>query len=380
MTDTIPAAKDQTSRPPEGAVVVAGPSSSLTLPGIIASEIARSLTDFVRVVRIDVDPSSDFSSGLFRAPSLAASAAVDLQASGATRIAAPRAARDRMRFFRHIIDRSVGAVVAYTWPGLDNDWVGQIIRAGRTAGARTVVVCQSVGQPSRRTASYLAPLLGAADHVIVGDPREAAELGRALGPRGPLVTSHDGLVLRHRERSDGRHVISAFVPRGDARSLTTILSAFDAIPDSWVERYTLRVVTRVDDVDVVDLVDTSHHRRYIELIGETLSSDDLASFCDDSSALSVAVPPRESRVMAAAIDQGVGIVVMRNGAMPEVGQGYVGGLLADRNSASSVHVGLNRALRLEHLQFPRPSVWESLSKEIVDATRSDWDRAPRERR
>jgi hypothetical protein len=53
-------------------VVVAGPGSSLTIPGIIVAEIVRALAKGGRVTRIEVDLSSHTMAGLHRAPSLAA--------------------------------------------------------------------------------------------------------------------------------------------------------------------------------------------------------------------------------------------------------------------------------------------------------------------
>ncbi len=58
--------------PVGSSIVVAGPSSSLTLPGIIVSKLFPSLCENNSVVRIDVDPTDDFDAGLHRSQSLAA--------------------------------------------------------------------------------------------------------------------------------------------------------------------------------------------------------------------------------------------------------------------------------------------------------------------
>ena len=353
------------------AVVFAGPGSSITLPGIIASEIAGSLTDFAKVIRVDVDPSSDFTAGIHRAPSLTSL----LEGPELDSIlVAPRNSRERAQFFRSLFGRDVDTAVAYAWPGLDNHWLAQFVRAARDAGSRVVVAGQSVAGLSWWASPRQASLICDADSIVLGDAREAHALRRLLGSSGPAVSWHEALALVDRESPENLNLVSAFIPRGDLTSLRTLISAFDAIPDSWVERYALRVMTRIDDLRVPTMVAESHHRAQIEVVGDEMTSDELAEVCDDSSALSVAVPQAGSRVMAAAIEQGVGIVVMRNGELPPVGQGYVGGLLADRESATSLLVGLTHALRLTRLRFPRPSVWESLAKVLFDESGRESER------
>lgn len=361
------AAGRTTERPTEPSaaetIAFAGPGLTLTLPGVIASEISASLSDFGRVTRINVDPSSNFTAGIHRAPSLSSS----IERPVASRqLVAPRAAHERARFFHDVFTREYGTAVAYVWPGLDNQWLSQFVHAARGAAGRVVVACESVsGRPSS-SLPRLAHTLRDVDVVVVGSLLDAEEARLAIGSSGPTVMWHDALALDNRGGTGDRVTITSFIPRDDETSLRTVLAAFDAIPESWIDRYALRIVTRADHSRVAALVSESYHGARVEVVGDAMTSEELTELCDDSSALSVAVPEASSRVMSAAIEQGIGIVVMRNGSLPAVGYGYVGGLLASRESASSVHVGLNHALRFTHLRFPQPSVWESLAKVLVD--------------
>ena len=159
--------------------------------------------------------------------------------------------------------------------------------------------------------------------------------------------------------------ITAFLPKDDVASLATLLAAFDAIPEAWIDRYNLQVVMRFDDPTVEKLVANSYHRDYVQLIGENISSEDLQELCAASSALSIAEPQVDSRVFSMAVKCGIGTVVVGAAQMPEVGRGYVGGLLADRSRSASVHVALIHALRLAELQFPNPDKWDELAEWIV---------------
>src|SRR5664280_3824275 len=63
----------------ERCIVVAGPGTSLTIPGIIVSEIVMALAVSSRVRRIEVDLGTHPTMGLHRAPSLAAAHDVALR-------------------------------------------------------------------------------------------------------------------------------------------------------------------------------------------------------------------------------------------------------------------------------------------------------------
>ena len=63
-------------------------------------------------------------------------------------------------------------------------------------------------------------------------------------------------------------------------------------------------------------------------------------------------------------------MVLSTSDLPEVGRGYVGGLLADVSHPASVHVALAHALRLAELGFPEPDSWEELAVRLRGHTPS----------
>jgi hypothetical protein len=348
------------------AVVVAGPGSSMTVPGIIVSEIVRAIGNVTQVTRIAVDSSPNLMVGLHRATSLAAAhGAVDY--GNGSHGQALISSRFRAQDFLDLMGPDVGTVVAYAWPGIDNAWIRQFIRAGRTAGALTVVACASLPESSRSRALSLAGIVADADVILVGDDAEARALASTYGRSGPLVESHRALSLGGRRGQVSKQQITAFVPKDDGASLTTLLAAFDAIPEGWIDAYSLQVVMRHDDSLVPKLIAESYHTNYVELIGGHVSSVELLELCAASSALSITEPAMDSRVYSTAVAVGIATVVLSTQPLPEVGHGYVGGFLADRNSSVSVHVALIHALRLAELRFPSPDSWAEFARRIVGA-------------
>jgi hypothetical protein len=344
---------------------VAGPGSSLTVPGIIVSEIVRALATRARVTRIEVDVATDAFAGLHRAPSLAA--AHDARANdNLLCYRAPDNTRLRTQMFRQLIDRDVAVGVAYAWPGIDNDWIRQFLQAANAAGAATVVLCASLPTSTTNPTAVgeLAEIMSRADHVIVGDAADVVELSTIYGSFDPIVEVHPALSLRGRTERSGSRQITAFLPRDSAEILTTMLSAFDAIPEAWIPDYRLHVVMRYEGEQLPDLVAASYHADYVELIGDDLTGGDLEILASASSALSVAEPPLNSRAFSTAIDTGIATVVLANSAALTVGRGYVGGLLADTRRPASVHVALHHALRLEDLHFPSPGAWIQLARRL----------------
>jgi len=353
-----------TPRNGRSGVVVAGPSSLLTVPGVIVSEITHALATFTQVTRIEVDLKTDLTAGLHRAPSLAA-AHNTYDGGRIVRYRAPTNARLRAQEFRDLMAPGIATAIAYAWPGIDNSWIRQFIHAGRSAGASTVVACATLPQPSHARAVSLAGTFTYADAVLVGDDTQAKELMSVFGHSGPFVESHPALSLDGRGGRSPRHQITAFLPKDDVASLTTLLAAFDAIPEAWIETYNLQVVMRFEDQLVPKLVEDTYHKKYVQLIGDNMSSLDLKDLCTASSALSIAAPLIDSRAFSIAIDCGVGTVVLGNAQRPDVGRGYVGGLLANRSRSASVHVALIHALRLAELQFPNPDTWFDLAQRVV---------------
>ncbi len=344
-------------------VVVAGPGSTLTIPGIIVSEIVRALAKSNPVTRIEVDLTSSNMTGLHRAPSLTGSFGDDASRN-VDRRHAPEQARLRTQVFRDLIGPDVGTVIAYAWPGIDNNWIRQFLRIGKSAGAATIVICASLPHHGPTGATSLAEIMAPADRVFVGDIDDASSLATVFGARGPVVEVHRALSLKGKASRHAGHEITAFLPKDNAQSLSTLLKAFDAIPEAWIKDYTLRVVMRYSDDAVPELLASSHYADHVTLLGEDMGSRDLEEICATSSALGVADPTADSRAFASAVESGVATVLLLTSRLPRVGRGYAGGLLADLRRPASVNVALNHALRLEELHFPSPDAWDRLARRL----------------
>jgi len=342
------------------AIVVAGPGSSLTIPGIVVAEIVRALAESVPVTRIEVDLGIDFMSGLHRAPSLAA-AHDSLQSENLVTYRASNNVRFRAQAFRELIGPEVRTAIAYAWPGIDNGWIRQFLQVANSAGAYTIVVCQSLPSSGDANAVSLAETMASADLVLVGNDDDAAALMVQFGPMGPKVESHRALALGGRDGRSTQHRITAFLPKDDGDALGTLLAAFDAIPEAWIDAYQLQIVMRFTGSSIPNKVARSYHADYVNLVGEDISTIDLEQLCAASSALIVADPAFDSRAFSTAVDCGIATVVLSPARLPDVGRGYVGGLLADMNRPASVHVALIHALRLAELRFPSPDAWDELA-------------------
>jgi len=345
-------------------IVVAGPGSALTIPGIIVSEIVRSLAKGAHVTRVEVDLSSNQMTGLHRAPSL--SAWHNEQTSdGVIRRRAPVNARLRSQTFHDLLGPDVNAALAYAWPGIDNSWIRQFIRTANSRRIPTTVLCASLPKSSTAQVSSLSEIMSFADRIFVGEPSDATALATTYGSRGPVVEIHGALSLKGRGGRLGGHEITAFLPKDNRESLATLLAAFDAIPETWISDYQLRIAMRYSDDSISEMVKASHHADRVALIGENMGVAELEELCAMSSALSVADPASDSRAFSSAIDSGVATVLLTTSAQPQVGRGYVGGLLADLHRPASVSVALSHALRLEELRFPNPVAWDQLARRLL---------------
>ncbi len=78
----------------------------------------------------------------------------------------------------------------------------------------------------------------------------------------------------------------------------------------------------------------------------------------------MADPAFDSRAYATAVNAGVATVVLAGDMVTDVGEGYVGGLLADIKRPTSVYVAHNHALRLSELRFPSPDAWFELAARV----------------
>ncbi|MGA2970895.1 MAG: hypothetical protein ABSE75_13955 [Acidimicrobiales bacterium] len=342
-------------------IVVAGPGSSLTIPGIIATEIVQALAQSNTVRRIEVDFGLHFKAGIHRAPSLAA--AHDEGRSGnIVRHRAPANSRLRTQAFREWIGSDTHTAIAYAWPGNNNDWIDEFFGAARAAKAKTVVLCESPPRSAKTRAVSLAPMLSRADHVIVGDPSDADELRAAFESSSTRVDAHQALSLGGRSGRSLVHQITAFLPKDDSDMLFSLLAAFDAIPEAWIEGYQLQVVMRNSDIAIPAMVASSYHFDHVRLIGEDISTLDFEKLCSTSSALIVADPALDSRAFSTAVDCGIATVVLTKALLPLAGRGYVGGLMAELGKPASIYVALTHALRLAELRFPTPEAWLELAQ------------------
>jgi hypothetical protein len=352
------------SGPDERCVVVAGPGTSLTIPGIIVSEIVMALSESSRVQRIEVDLGIHPTMGLHRAPSLAAAHDVELRFNY-QRHRAPRNGLARRKALHQWIGPDAKAAIAFAWPGIDNDWIRDFLQVAKRAGVPTIVLCASL-PPSRevRAISMLSTMRGA-DRVVVGDTAEASQLIAAFGTYGPEVRTHRALSLTGRSRRSDPRRLTAFLPSDGTETLTALMGAFDAIPDAQISNYKLQVVTRCKRSAVESIVADSYHARHVQFIGDNMTGGDLRQLCDASSVLSLAEPEFDSRAFSTAVSCGIATIVLANPGTPMVGRGYVGGLMADRRQPASIHVALAHALRLDELRFPSPGAWRELARGVV---------------
>lgn len=347
-------------------VVVAGPGTSLTIPGIIVSEIASALSSTSPVRRIEVDLGAHPTMGLHRALSLAAIHDEALH-HGCRHYRAPLKAKARKKVLLEWIGSDARMAIAYAWPGINNEWIPDFLQVAKSVGVATVVLCASLPASREARAVSLVSTIRVADRVVVGDADEARELVAAFGATGPEVLTHRALSLTGRQRRRGRQQLTAFLPNESGEDLIALMTAFDAIPDAQVDNYRLQIVMRYKGSAMKSIVDSSYHARHADLVGSGMTADDLRQLCDNSSALSMVDPQPDSRAFSAAVKSGIATVVLANSKSPIVGRGYVGGLMADGRKPASIHVALAHALRLDELSFPSPDAWRELAERVIQS-------------
>jgi len=347
-------------------VVVAGPSSHVTIPGLMTDEVVGVLAAHAQVTKVAVNMSKDYDSGLHRAKSLSANFRPGEVATRTFR--ASTISRHRRQEFRQHLKENVELGVALAWPGIDNSWIGEFVHVARQMGTRTVVLI--VTHPSSgQGATSIAREVADSDLVLVGDVMDAMRLSTTLGTKRPVIEVHRALSLTGRDVANDNKRLSTFLPKDDEQSLLNVLTAFDAVPSDWIGSFDLRVIMRYSGRTIPDHVAASFHSDHVQLIGEDFSSVDLLHIASDSSAMSVGDPAFDSRAYATAVNAGVPTVVLAGDMVTEVGRGYVGGLLADINRPASVYVGHNHALRLAELRFPGPDAWFDLAARLSDVIR-----------
>jgi hypothetical protein len=284
---------------------------------------------------------------------------------------APLVSRQRRQEFRQYFTDRVDLAVALAWPGLDNSWIGEFVYVANQAGAKSVVLMVTHPTAGQNAAASLAREVAQSDLVLVGDIIDATILSATLGTTRPVIEVHRALSLTGRTIGQEHKRLTTFLPKDDEQSLVSVLAAFDAIPTDWIENYDLRVIMRYSGRAVPDHVSASYHSDHVQLVGEDFSSLDLLQIASDSSAMSVGDPAFDSRAYATAVDAGVATVVLANDMVTDVGRGYVGGLLADINRPTSVHVAHSHALRLSELRFPSPQAWFELADRLDAALTND---------
>lgn len=352
--------------------VVAGPVSSVTIPGLMTSEVVGALSFYSRVIKIPVNPSKDYDTGLHRAKSLSANFRIAEDSQQTFRL--PLASFKRRNEFRRYFHDQVNLAVALAWPGIDNSWIGEFVHVARQVGAKSVVLV--VDHPSWEQGGLsLGREVADSDLVLVGDIMTATLLSVKLGTQRPVIEVHRALSLTGRSAGSWRKRLTTFLPKDDEQALLGVLRAFDAIPMDWIEGYDLRVIMRYSGRKVPDRLAASYHRDHVELIGEDFSSLDVRNIVAESSAMSVADPAVDSRVFAAAVDSGVATVVLAGDMVTDVGRGYVGGLLADVKRPTSIYVAHNHALRLSGLHFPSPESWFDLASRLCAVVNPNDDRS-----
>ena len=363
-------------------VVVAGPSSRLTIPGIIVSQMVQAFTQVSPVIRIEVHSNSDFDAGIHRAPSLAV--AHDERLGNEFQVyEAPSGWRQRAQAFREWIPSDAGHAIAFAWPGIENGWIRQFVAAARAAGVKSTVACVSLPRVGTDTIVALADVMRGADLVLVGRESYATALRSAFGDGRTVVETRRALSLHGRPKLGRSHQITSFLPRDNADTLAALLTAFDAIPDAWIDGYRLQVVTRLATPVAKEMIASSYHAEFVEMLNADISTSDLHDLVRASSALIIADPAFDSRAFATAVDCGIATVIMASAKLPDVGRGYVGGLLADATRPVSIHVALNHALRLAELAFPSPDAWTDLVHRLLGtagqpaAPRGDWAQVAR---
>ena len=355
---------DDSSRTPS--VVVAGPGSDRTIPGLMAAEVVHAVYGFANVTRLEIDPVTHFRSGLHRAPALASLNSYAGQTVPTYQVQGSKAVH-RKAFARHIVP-GTSMAIAVSWSTIDANWVGDFVAAAKRANAVSVVLdVSSPNSPSSRMPS-LAREVAEADLVLMGDPLDANLLSGLLRSDRPVIETHRGLSLSGRSERPEGHRITAFLPKDDTEGLRNVLTAFDAIPRDWSGDYHLCIVMRHTTEEVPRLLGSSFYADRIQLVDYDLTTRELERLSHDSSAIIIADPAFDSRAYAMAEACGVPTVIVTEGTRPSVGPNYLGGLLADVRHPASIYVAQMHALRLADLNFPTPQVWAELGLRLRRAS------------
>ena len=340
---------------PKVTLVVAGPGSSVTLPGVLVSEIAQSLADSYEVRRLEMDATQTFGLGLDRAPSLRSIQSVEFDV---VRVPAVLPRRARLRMIEQSLV-GVSAVVTVLWPGIDPTSMAMLGREARLRGIPVAVLLARVdGATAIR--DIAAKDLEGVDLVLTGDTADVTVLKGIV----PAVRAHPALNFAPRP-TRAVDVIVAFIPPEGEDVLRSVVTAFDAIPEAWIERYRLHVITRLPATSLGPIVDASFYREAIELTNSVLDDEQVGDVCSRAAAVMIADPIYESRAFTTSAAAGLPVVLVSSDSLPNVPSGYLGTLVARAGRPVSIHVAMTHALRLAHVAIPNYAGWRGLLDELA---------------
>jgi hypothetical protein len=179
--------------------------------------------------------------------------------------------------FQSWIAPGVRTAIAYAWPGLDSRWIDQVLEIAKGAGAKTIVICESLPKSIEAMVVGLVDTITQADPVLVGDSSEADELAMAVGALGPVVDARRALflLLASRSRCLSYRQITVFLPKDSGGMLPTLSAAFDVSPDARSNDYNLQVVLHYAGQVVPNIVANRRHSNHVELLGQDMSIADL---------------------------------------------------------------------------------------------------------
>jgi hypothetical protein len=195
--------------------------------------------------------------------------------------------------------------------------------------------------------------------VMTGGEEDSRAVSSVIG----VVRTHPGLRFDSRSASDVRDVV-AFISPTDKRTVLTLLSAFDAIPEAWVDQYQLTIVSRFPAEELAVLAEASFHSEQIRSMGSDLSDEELENLVRQAATVMVADPAIESRAYSFAMDAGVPVVIISSETTPKVPGGYIGALVAAADRPVSIHVAMTHGLRLANIHFPSYPRWRNLIEQI----------------
>ena len=125
------------------------------------------------------------------------------------------------------------------------------------------------------------------------------------------MEAHAALSLSSRDERGEGHQITAFLRRGSTSTLSSLLAAFDAIPEAWIDEYHLQIVMRHAGQIFPEMVANSYHADHVRLIGEDLSTPGSTSSAPRRPCSASRTRPSTRVRSRRRIDFGIATVVLR---------------------------------------------------------------------